>query len=171
MTQLSAGPPVHADPSSVSTIEHLGFLARVVLPGEATGSNLAILEERGSLGCMTPRHLHTRESETFLVLDGALEGWCEGTLQLVEAGQILHLPAHREHAFRVASEKAHFYLIVSPAGFEEFFPATGTVIDQSAFDGELPIPGPVAAEKMDQMAAWLAPRGVSLTGPPPFAPS
>ena len=36
-------------------------------------------------------------------LDGALEGWCAGTTQLVEAGSLIHLPARKEHAFRVAS--------------------------------------------------------------------
>lgn len=168
VTQLSAGRPIHVDPSSISTIDHLSFLVRVALPGEATGSNFAVVEERGRLGCMTPRHLHTRESETFIVVDGALEGWCEGKSQLVEAGQILHLPANREHAFRVASDQAHFYIIVSPAGFEQFFPATGTVLDSSAFDGELPTPGPVPEEKVQQLVDWLAPNGATVTGPPPF---
>lgn len=120
---------------------------------------------------MTPRHLHTRESETFIVLEGALDGWCEGRSTLVEAGQVLHLPANREHAFRVASDRAHFHVLQSPTGFEEFFPATGTVLDGSAVDEEPPVPGPVPREKVDELAARLAPRGASITGPPPFDPA
>jgi quercetin dioxygenase-like cupin family protein len=171
VSNLTAGQAAHVDPSSAAVVDHIGILARVALPGEATGSSFAVVEQRGRLGFVTPRHLHTRESETFIVLEGALEGWCEGKSFMVEAGQILHLPPNREHAFRVASEHAHHYVLFAPAGFEEFFPATGTVLDPSAFDGELPVQGPVSPEKVDELAAWLAPRGASLTGPPPFTPS
>ena len=122
------------------------------------------------MGCRTPRHIHDRESETFIVLDGALEGWCEGESRLVEAGQLIHLPAHREHAFRVASEQAHFYLLIAPAGFEAFYRATGTAVAQS-FEGELPVPAPVPPEKLGEVQAVLAPLGVTVTGPPPFDPS
>jgi quercetin dioxygenase-like cupin family protein len=170
MSSLTAGEVVHVDPSALSTIDHIGILARVVLPGEVTGGNFAVVEQRGRLGFMTPRHLHTSESETFIVLEGALEGWCEGKSILVEAGQVLHLPANREHAFRVASDRAHHYIVVSPGGFEEFYPATGTVLDRSAFDEAPPLQGPVSPEKVDELAAWLAPRGASITGPPPFVP-
>src|SRR4051794_25894839 len=74
---------------------------------------------------MTPRHVHAREAETFIVVDGALEGWCEGQVSLIEAGQLIHLPANREHAYRVVSDRAHYYLLITPADFEKFFLATG----------------------------------------------
>lgn len=169
MSNLTAGEAAHVDPSNASTVDHYGILARVALPGEVTGSSFAVVEQRGRLGFMTPRHLHTRESETFIVLEGALEGWCEGKSVMVEAGQILHLPPNREHAFRVASERAHHYVLMAPAGFEEFFPATGIALDRASFDGDLPVQEPVPPETVDMLAAWLAPRGASITGPPPFA--
>jgi quercetin dioxygenase-like cupin family protein len=170
MTNLTTGEATHVDPTRLSVLNHVDFLCRVALPGEATGGGISLVEERGRLGCMTPRHVHTREAETFIVLDGALEGWCEGKTRLVEAGQLIHLPANREHAFRVASGDAHFYVLITPAGFETFFPATGTVLDQS-FDGELPVPRAVSPEKVGELKAVLTPLGVTLTGPPPFDPS
>jgi cupin domain len=119
---------------------------------------------------MTPRHVHTREAETFIVVDGALEGCCEGQVSLIEAGQLIHLPANREHAYRVVSDRAHYYLLIAPAGFETFFLETGTVLDQP-FEGEPPIPGPVSPEKVSELVAVLTPLGASITGPPPFDPS
>jgi hypothetical protein len=116
---------------------------------------------------MTPRHVHAREAETFIVLDGALEEWYEGQLSLVEAGQVIHLPPNREHAYRVASDRAHYYLLLTPAGLETFFLETGTVLDQP-FEGELPIPGPVSQKKVNELVAVLTPLGASITGPPPF---
>ena len=41
---------------------HLDFLCRVVLPGEATAGSLSVIEQRARLGCMTPRHVHAREA-------------------------------------------------------------------------------------------------------------
>ena len=95
---------MHVEAPGLPVMEHLGYLCRVPVDGSATGGVFSLVEERGQLGCMSPRHLHDRESETFIVLDGALEGWCDGKTQLVEAGGVLHLPARREHAFRVASD-------------------------------------------------------------------
>ncbi|GAA1987581.1 hypothetical protein GCM10009817_31430 [Terrabacter lapilli] len=167
MTNLVTSEAAHVDPSNLPVIDHLDFLTRVLLPGEATGGSFSVVEQRARLGCMTPRHLHGRESETFIVLDGALEGWCEGDTTLVQAGTVLHLPAGREHAFRVASGSAHFYNVISPAGFETFFPATGRPVVQT-FDGELPVPGPVPPEAAAVLQGVLASLGCELLGMPPF---
>jgi quercetin dioxygenase-like cupin family protein len=170
VTDLTAGQVTHVDPASVPVLNHLDFLCRVVLPGKATAGNLSVIEQRARRGCMTPRHVHAREAETFIVVDGALEGWCEGQVRLVEAGQLIHLPVNREHAYRVVSDRAHYYLLLTPAGLEAFFLATGIVLDQP-FEGELPIPGPVSQEKVSELVAVLTPLGASITGPPPFDPS
>lgn len=150
-------------------LEHVSFLARTLLSGEETGGAFAVVEERGRRGCMTPRHVHAREVETFIVLEGALEAWSESGLQLVEAGQLVHLPAGQEHAFRVASEEAHFYTLVSPAGFEGFFHETG-VPAGVAFTGELPVPGPPSPDEVAALAAGAARYGCTVLGPPPFGP-
>lgn len=166
MTNLTTGTPVHA-PTDSPVLDHIDMLCRVVLSGEDTGGAYSVVEERARLGAMTPRHVHGRESETFMVLDGALEGWCEGRTTLVEAGTMIHLPAGLEHAFRIASDTAHFYTLITPAGFESFFVATGRVLAQP-FEGELPVPGPVPPEAVAQLQEILTPLGVTITGPPPF---
>ncbi|MDQ6641525.1 MAG: cupin domain-containing protein [Actinomycetota bacterium] len=167
MTTMHTG-PVHVDATEAPVFDSLAFLCRTMLPGEATGGAFSIVEERGRLGCMTPRHIHDCESETFVVLEGALEGWCAGETTLVEAGGLIHLPPRREHAFRVASETARFYTIVTPSGFEAFFERSGVLLTQ-AFDGELPTPGPVPPEAVEKLQAILTPLGCTITGPPPFA--
>jgi len=168
MTSLTGVEPRFVDAAAVPVVDHLSFLCRTVLDGDATNGAFSVVEERGRMGCMTPRHVHAREAETFVVLDGALEGWCEGELRLVEAGSMLHLPANREHAFRVASASAHFYTLITPAGFEAFFTATGIPLDQP-FEGELPMPGPVPPEAVAALQQVLTPLGCTVTGPPPFA--
>ena len=56
----------------------------------------------------------------------------------------------------MASDRAHYYVLITPAGLETFFLATGVVIDQP-FEGELPIPGPVSPEKVSELVAVLMP--------------
>lgn len=157
------------DAQARPVVDHLGLLCRTLLTGSDTGGSLSVVEERGRSGCMTPRHLHQREAETFVVLDGALEGWCEGVSHLVEAGNLIHLPARREHAFRVVSATAHFYTLITPAGFESFFASTGVPSGQP-FEGDLPLPGPVPPEAVAALQEALAPLGCTITGPPPFEP-
>jgi mannose-6-phosphate isomerase-like protein (cupin superfamily) len=169
MTNLTTSAALHVDPDRLPVLDHLDFLCRVLLPGSATAGAFSIVEERARLGCMTPRHVHARESETFLVLDGAIEAWSDGATHRVEEGQLVHLPAGREHAFRVASATAHFYTLITPAGFEDFFPASGRVLDQG-FDGDLPVPQPPPAEAVALLREVLAPFGCTISGPPPFAP-
>ncbi len=166
---MTTADPRHVTADAVQVYDHLAFLCRTMLAGEHTGGAFSLVEERGRLGCMTPRHVHERESETFVVLDGALEGWCEGDLSLVEAGSLIHLPPGREHAYRVASETAHFYTLITPAGFESFFAATGTPVGEP-FEGELPVPGPVPPEAVAMLQQALTPLGCTITGPPPFGP-
>jgi quercetin dioxygenase-like cupin family protein len=153
----------------VPVVDHLSFLCRTLLTGADTGGVLSVVEERGRLGCMTPRHVHDREAETFVVLDGALEGWCEGVSHVLEGGSLIHLPAGREHAFRVVSATAHFYTVITPAGFESFFTATG-VPTEEPFDGELPVPAPVPPDAVAALQEVLTPLGCTITGPPPFKP-
>ncbi|GAB6987213.1 cupin domain-containing protein [Nocardioides pyridinolyticus] len=169
MTSLTPSAPTAVTADDVPVLDQLSFLCRTLLTGADTGGALSIVEERGRLGCMTPRHVHEREAEIFVVLDGALEGWCEGVSHLVESGSAIHLPAGREHAFRVASETAHFYTLITPAGFESFFAATGMPTGQP-FDGELPVPGPVPPEAVAALQEVLTPLGCVVTGPPPFQP-
>lgn len=167
MTDFEAA-AAHVSASGLPVMDHLGYLCRIPVDGAATGGAFSLVEERGRLGCMSPRHVHHREAETFIVLDGALEGWCEGETKLVEAGGVLHLPAGREHAFRVASDIAHFYVLINPAGFESFFQATGRPVEQS-FDSDPPTPGPVPPEAVAALQEILTPLGCTITGPPPFA--
>jgi quercetin dioxygenase-like cupin family protein len=167
MTNLSAATAVLAPGRETAVLDHLDMLCRVVLDGDQTQGSYAIVEERAALGAMTPQHVHQREAETFIVLDGALEGWCAGATSLVEAGSMIHLPAGVDHAFRVASSSAHFYTLITPAGFERFFADTGAVLTQP-FEGQLPIPGPPPPDAAERLQEVLTPLGVTITGPPPF---
>src|SRR4051794_20273633 len=73
------------------TYDHLGLRLRMRLTGEDTAGSLALIEHIGRRGTGPPLHRHTREDETFIVLDGDLDGWSDGDHTVVTAGDTLHL--------------------------------------------------------------------------------
>jgi quercetin dioxygenase-like cupin family protein len=146
--------------------DHLGLRLRLRLTGEDTAGSLALIEHTGRGGAGTPLHRHTREAETFFVLNGDLDGWSDNKHTVVSAGDTLFLPAGSEHAFRVRSDTARFLLLITPAGFERFFITSGTLSDPET---DLPpVPGPPPPEAIERLAQILRDYGVSITGPPPI---
>lgn len=146
------------------TYELLGFLLTVPLGSAQSGGHLAVVEERGRRGAGTPLHRHSREAETFVVLEGELDGWSAGTHLVVAEGGTLHLPPGQDNAFAVRSEMARFLCIITPAGFEQLFLDDGVPSDAT----EPPLPlGPPPPEAVERLAALLETYGVDITGPPP----
>jgi hypothetical protein len=73
----------------------------------------------------------------------------------LSAGQHIDLPANREHAYRVASDRAHYYLLLTPSGLETFFQATGTAASEGDEEGPLPTsPQRCCAEPDPRSLRW-----------------
>jgi quercetin dioxygenase-like cupin family protein len=100
---------------------HLGGLLTIRAAAGDTNGAIAVVEERAVRGYATPPHVHGREDETLFVIDGTLEYTLDGTVGTVNAGEAVHLPKGLAHRFEVISEEAHFLVIITPGGFEEFF--------------------------------------------------
>jgi len=145
--------------------DHLGLRLRVPLQGQDTSGSFALIEQAGRRGTGSPMHRHTREAETFFILEGDLDGWAGNNHTVVSAGDTLYLPAGEDHAFRVRSDTARFLVLITPAGLEHFFLEGGTPTEP---DAELPAaPGPPPPEAVERLAQEAARYGVTVTGPPP----
>jgi quercetin dioxygenase-like cupin family protein len=145
--------------------DHLGLRIRVPLHGRDTEDRFALMEQAGRRGAAVPVHRHSREAETFVVLDGELDAWSNGEHSVVTAGSTLYLPPHIDHAFAVRSDTARFLLLLTPSGFEQFFIADG---QPASMGGDLPpVPGPPPAGEIARLADLLSTYGVELVGPPP----
>jgi len=117
---LSLYPPA-PDTLSDRTRWHLGGLLTIrILSGESNGS-IGIVEERAVRGYATPPHVHGREDETLYVISGELEHVVGGKTGTAREGDAVFLPRGIGHHFRVTSADAHFLVIMTPGGFEEFF--------------------------------------------------
>ncbi len=88
--------------------------------GTETNGGLTVAEVRAPYGAGSPRHRHQHEDEAWYIVSGELTFWLGDDVQTVGAGSFVFGPREVEHRFRVDSEEAHFLLLLTPAGFEDF---------------------------------------------------
>ena len=78
-----------------------------------------------SAAANTPVHVHSREDEVFLVLEGEGVFWVGDQRQQVSAGGVAFLPRGLPHAYRMTSDSFDVITLCTPAGIEGFFRAAG----------------------------------------------
>jgi mannose-6-phosphate isomerase-like protein (cupin superfamily) len=152
---------------ATATAQPLWFyvnLARVLLPPGESAGTLDIIELTGTHGEMPPLHVHHREDETFVVLDGELSIHTPGESRTLRAGEASFAPKGVPHAYRVESERARWLGISTPGGFASF------VVDASdpADSDDLP---PAGREvDMERLLAAAEAHGIEILGPPGTMP-
>ncbi|MGE3310015.1 MAG: cupin domain-containing protein [Limisphaerales bacterium] len=114
--------PVASHCESVRTLDVLGAAVRVLLDGKQTHGAFALVEITGQPGESVPPHVHTREEETFHVLEGELEIWCGGHTTVLRTGDTFFAPRNIPHSPKFIGKGAGRMLVtISPAGFERVF--------------------------------------------------
>lgn len=135
-----------------------GHELAVMLDAAITGGQLTVIDAHARRGDASPVHVHSRDDEAFLLLDGAMTVWVSDQRHQLRPGGIAFLPRNIEHAVRY--DIASRALILSmPAGSQEgVFRAAGWDLSQPWPDGWQPAPEALrrAAEQ----------NGVTLSGPP-----
>ena len=121
----------------------VGDVYRFLVTGEETDGKYATFEAFVPPGGGPPPHLHRREAESFLVLEGVMT-FQHGDERIVASeGTFLHMPVGSVHCFKNESnEVARLLISVVPAGLEQMFFEVGLPLgenDQSA-------PPPTAAD-------------------------
>lgn len=149
----------HADDGEA--LWFLGSLVTIKASSKDTGGHLAVLEHLSPRGSGSPLHVHRNEDESFYVLEGELTVWVNGQTIVATQGSFVYGPRDVPHTFIVSSEQAHFLIITTPAGFDDFVRAIGEPAQQ------LVIPPP-ATEPPDfaALSAIAAQHGIEILGPP-----
>ncbi len=102
-----------------------GALVTYKATGAETHGGLTVADVRAPKGADSPRHRHQHEDEAWYVVSGELTFWLGDDVRTVGAGTFVFGPRQVEHRFRVDSAEAHFLLLLTPAGFEDFTRACG----------------------------------------------
>lgn len=105
-----------------------------------TGGQISIVEHPFAVGALVPPHIHTREDEFSIVLEGEIGFRSNDQEVVLGAGGYIVKPRGEVHAMWNAGDvPARMIEIISPPGFEEFFRAFADISDRRS-----PAPGEVA---------------------------
>jgi mannose-6-phosphate isomerase-like protein (cupin superfamily) len=127
---------------------------------EHTGGAYGLVEGWAPPGSGPALHVHSREDETFWILEGRLTFRCGEDLISAGPGSLTFLPRGVPHTFVVeGDEPVHLLSVCTPGGLEGFFAAAGRPAEH---DG-LPPNEPPDIPALARVAADF---GISFVGPP-----
>lgn len=92
------------------------------IDGADTGGAVSIVEHPFEVGALVPPHVHTREDEISIVLEGEIGFRSEDQEVVLEEGGYIIKPRGEVHAmWNAGSSPARMIEVITPAGFEGFF--------------------------------------------------
>ncbi|HEY7142979.1 MAG TPA: cupin domain-containing protein [Streptosporangiaceae bacterium] len=164
MTDLITPVPrtVITSPDTQAAIWFLGALSQVRVSGEQTGGAFSLTDNLGRRGNGSPVHVHDRDDETFVVLEGELRVMAGEEEYAAGPGTVAVLPRRLRHAYVVTSATARFLSLHTPGGFERFAAEVG----QPAQAPVLP-PEPAGQHDSAALAQAAARHGITILAPPP----
>ena len=104
-----------------------GFLGsigvRFVIDGSEAGDRFSLVEHPMSPRALAaPLHMHTREDEYSLILEGRMGALLGDDVVEAGPGDLVFKPRNQWHTFwNAGDEPCRVLEIISPAGFEDFF--------------------------------------------------
>lgn len=155
------GPPLEPYVGQQDERQRLDWVGQmelaVILDAAATGGRLSVVEGRAGRGDASPVHVHTRDDEAFLLLEGAMTVWVGERRVELRPGGIGFLPRSIPHAFRFDAP-SRALILSTPAGQEDFFRAAGWDLSQPKPEG-----WSISVESLQKAAAAV---GTEVVGPP-----
>jgi quercetin dioxygenase-like cupin family protein len=103
--------------------------------GHDTGGVVSAVESHDVPGGGPPPHIHSREDETFQVLEGEYEFTVDGKSFVAIKGTTIFAPRGIPHTYRYLGQTpGRLMCVITPAGFEEFFEVVGALTPQQQQD-------------------------------------
>ena len=158
----SSHPPVLRPPGEGRVIAVVGDVYRFLATGAETDGRYATFEAVVPPGGGPPPHTHSREEESFYILEGEITFTVNGERVVAGPGTFANMPVGSLHAFKNESDRtARMLISVAPAGLEEMFFEVGTPLPPGSTTAPPPTP-----EEIGRLLA-AAPRygvGIMLPG-------
>lgn len=105
------------------------------IDGTDTGGALSVVEHPFAVGALVRPHVHTREDEISIVLEGEIGFRSEDQEVVLGPGGYIVKPRGQVHAmWNAGSVPARMIEIISPAGFEGFFRGFADLNDAGPID-------------------------------------
>ncbi len=129
--------------------------------GEDTDGAFALFDSLVLPGGGPPPHIHTREAESFYVLEGEFEFLAGDEWIKAASGSFVHVPKGALHTLKNAgSEVGRLLTLVAPAGLEKFFEEVGVP------GTDISSPPPFGPDDIGSMLSLLPKYGLEMPPPP-----
>lgn len=143
--------PTIRKPTEGRTIAVVGDVYRFLATSEETDGKYAMFEAIVNPGGGPPAHVHSREEESFYVLEGEITFQIGEKRLVAMAGMFANMSVGTPHSFKNESSKpARMLISVAPAGLEKMFFEFGVPVPQGATTA--PPPTKEEIEKLLQIA-------------------
>ncbi len=114
--------PTIRKPNKGRTIAVVGDVYRFMATSEDTNGKYAMWEAIVPPGGGPPPHVHSREEESFYILDGEITFQIGEERVVATAGMFANMPVGTPHSFKnESSQPAKMIISIAPAGLEEMF--------------------------------------------------
>lgn len=140
------------------TLWWTGCRATIRAAREDTAGELAVLEIEAPAGLEIPLHVHHREDETFVILEGGATFTVGEATVEARPGDVLFGPRGVPHRYTVGPAGIRMLFVFTPGGFEGFVRETG--------EPALALGPPDAFRVPDTFDAACAAYGVELLAAP-----
>ena len=138
-------------PGEGITIGVVGDVYRFLATGEETDGKYAMFDALVPPGGGPPPHVHTREEESFYILEGEITFLIGDQRVVATAGMFANVSTGCLHAFKNESDKpARMIITVAPSGLEKMFMEVGHPVAATAT--EAPKPTQADIEKLLSIA-------------------
>jgi quercetin dioxygenase-like cupin family protein len=115
------------------TRHYMGGCWTFLCKGEDSNGKFALIEIKIRKGLEPPRHIHTKEDETYYLLEGQMEFSVGDQTYVVSAGDCIYLPSNIPHHFKLNTNTVRMLVHIAPAGLEEMFWELSKPADQIDF--------------------------------------
>jgi quercetin dioxygenase-like cupin family protein len=131
--------PTLRTPTEGRTIAVVGDVYRFLATGDDTNGKYAMFEAIVPPGGGPPLHVHSREEESFYILEGEITFTINGERVVAKDGTFANMPVGTLHSFRNESDKPVRMLIsVAPAGLEQMFFECGVPLAEGVTTAQPP---------------------------------
>lgn len=125
--------PIIRNSTEGRTIAVVGDVYRFLATGDDTNGKYATWEAIVPPGGGPPPHVHSREEESFYILEGEITFQIGAGRLVAGAGMFANMPVGTPHAFKNESDKpARMLISVAPAGLENMFFLVGVPLTEGA---------------------------------------
>jgi len=153
-------PPTLRQPSEGQTVAVVGDVYRFMATGDETDGRYAMFEAVVRPGGGPPPHIHSREEESFYVLEGEITFQIGDDRIVAKAGTFANMPVGSLHSFTNATDKlARMIVFVAPAGLEKMFLDVGQPV---VFGHQAP---PPSKAEIDRLLAVAPSYGIEIRLP------